>query len=90
MVNITLSAAGAKKAAIRLRKFLASAGISLKQTHAYEAFAQTLGYATWNPLQAQLDPAEIPKSQAIPHATALTGSLFSVPGARQNLANESA
>ena len=54
MVTIDLSAAGAKKAATRLRDFLAAAGIDLKQTHAYEALARTLGYANWNTLQATL------------------------------------
>lgn len=54
MVTITLSAAGAKGAANRLREFLAIDGINLKQTHAYEALAQMLGYANWNTLQALL------------------------------------
>jgi hypothetical protein len=77
MVTITLSTAGAKKAASRLREFLASVGIGLKQTHAYEALAQALGYANWNTLQAQLDSTAMPKSEASPHATTLTGSLSS-------------
>ena len=75
MVTITLSAAGTKKAASRLREFLASVGISLKQTHAYEALAQALGYANWNTLQAQLDPAAMPKTEASPRATAPIDSL---------------
>ena len=54
MVTITLSAVGAKKAANRLREFLANDGINLKQTHAYEALAQVFGYANWNTLQASL------------------------------------
>jgi hypothetical protein len=55
MVTITLSAAGAKNAANRLRDFLATDGINLKQTNAYEALAQALGYANWNTLQALLN-----------------------------------
>jgi hypothetical protein len=43
MITINLSATGAKEAAARLREFLAANGISLKQTHGYEALAQTLG-----------------------------------------------
>jgi hypothetical protein len=66
MVTITLSAAGAKKAASRLREFLAADGISLKQTHAYEALAQTFGYANWNTLQALLNAAASPESTASP------------------------
>jgi hypothetical protein len=54
MVTITLSATGAKNAVSRLREFLAADGINLKQTNAYEALAQTLGYANWNTLQAAL------------------------------------
>src|ERR1700722_4028773 len=83
MVTITLSAAGTKKAAGRLREFLASVGISLKQTHAYEALAQALGYANWNTLQAQLDSTAMLWSEAIPHATALIESLPSAPNADQ-------
>jgi hypothetical protein len=61
MVTITLSAAGAKNAASRLRDFLATDGINLKQTHAYEALAQTLGYANWNTLQALLNGTSSPQ-----------------------------
>jgi len=83
MVTITLSAAGAKKAASRLREFLASAGIDLKQTHAYEALAQAFGYANWNTLQAQLDSTAMPESEASPHATALIEPLPSASNADQ-------
>ena len=58
MVTLTLSALAAKEAARRLREFLAAGGINLKQTHAYEALAQTLGYANWNTLQALLSSSE--------------------------------
>jgi hypothetical protein len=61
MVTITLSAAGAKNAATRLRDFLATDGITLKHTHAYEALAQTLGYANWNTLQALLHGTPSPE-----------------------------
>ena len=57
MVTITLSTTTAKNAASRLREFLAADGINLKQTHAYEALAQALGYANWNTLQALLSGA---------------------------------
>lgn len=66
MVTITLSTAGAKKAAGRLREFLAADGIRLKQTHAYEALAQTLGYANWNTLQALLNATALADPQAVP------------------------
>jgi hypothetical protein len=62
MVTITLSAVGAKNAASRLREFLATDGINLKQTHAYEALAQALGYANWNTLQALLNGASSPET----------------------------
>ena len=66
MVTISLSAAGAKKAAHRLREFLAADGISLKQTHAYEALAQALGYTNWNTLQALLGATALPESAVNP------------------------
>lgn len=68
MVTITLSAAGAKNAAGRLRAFLAIDGINLKQTHAYEALAHALGYANWNTLQASLEaaPSHAAKSELSP------------------------
>jgi hypothetical protein len=71
MVTINLSATGAKEAAARLREFLAANGISLKQTHAYEALAQTLGYANWNTLQALLNTTATPENKASPEAAAL-------------------
>jgi hypothetical protein len=60
MVTITLSTVGAKNAANRLREFLAADGISLKQTRAYEALAQVLGYANWNTLQGLLNTTPSP------------------------------
>ena len=60
MVTINLSAAGAKEAVARLREFLAADGINLKQTHAYEALARTLGYPNWNTLQALLNTMTTP------------------------------
>ena len=66
MITINLSATGAKEAAVRLREFLAANGISLKQTHAYEALAQTLGYVNWNTLQALLSTSVTPQSEASP------------------------
>ena len=66
MITINLSASGAKEAVVRLREFLAANGISLKQTHAYEALAQTLGYANWNTLQALLNTSAAPENEASP------------------------
>jgi hypothetical protein len=85
MVTITLSAAGTKKAVSRLREFLASVGIGLKQTHAYEALAKALGYPNWNTLQAKLGPPAMPKRVASPDVTALTDSLLSEPGTEASL-----
>lgn len=56
----SLSVTGAKEAVTRLREFLAAGGITLKQTNAYEALAQALGYANWNTLQALLRSAKEP------------------------------
>jgi hypothetical protein len=88
MVTINLSAAGAKEAVARLREFLAANGISLKQTHAYEAIAQTLGYANWNTLQALLNATPSPENEASPAATvpadkqtASTGEVVTEPRA---------
>ena len=55
-----------KQTAFRLREFLAADGIGLKVTHAYEALAQTLGYANWNTLQALLNATALPESEARP------------------------
>jgi len=68
MVTINLSATGAKEAAARLREFLAADGVGLKQTHAYEALARTLGYANWNTLQALLNAAPLSESEPSPAA----------------------
>jgi hypothetical protein len=38
----------------RLRQFLAASGTSIKQTHAYEALAKSLGYRDWNTLLGAL------------------------------------
>jgi hypothetical protein len=83
MVIISLSAAGAKRAANRLREFLASAGVSLKQTHAYEALAQALGYANWNTLQAQLVSTAMAESEASPDVNPLVDSLTAASDADQ-------
>lgn len=72
MVTITLSAVGAKNAANRLREFLATDGINLKQTHAYEALAQTLGYANWNTLQAVLNATSAPEKVSGDNLATLT------------------
>src|SRR5262245_20927231 len=76
MVTITLSAAGAKNAANRLREFLAVDGIQLKQTNAYEALAQTLGYANWTTLQAfRSEPPLVGSAENRP----MSGADYSTP-----------
>ena len=54
MVAISLTHDTAKEMANRLRQFLAAGGISIKQTHAYEALAKSLGYRDWNTLLGAL------------------------------------
>jgi hypothetical protein len=84
MVTINLSATGAKEAVARLREFLAADGINLKQTHAYEALAQTLGYANWNTLQASLSAAPPADDERRQTATALANKLMTLPEAVLN------
>lgn len=55
MVAISLTHENAKEMANRLRQFLAAGGTSIKQTHAYEALAKTLGYRDWNTLVGVLE-----------------------------------
>lgn len=57
MVAISLTHDSAKEMANRLRQFLAAAGISIKQTHAYEALAKSFGYRDWNTLLGALGSA---------------------------------
>lgn len=54
MVAISLTHENAKEMANRLRQFLAAGGMSIKQTHAYEALAKSLGYRDWNTLLGAL------------------------------------
>ncbi|HEY1815226.1 MAG TPA: glyoxalase superfamily protein [Kofleriaceae bacterium] len=58
MVAISLTHDSAKEMANRLRQFLAAGGISIKQTHAYEALAKSFGYRDWNTLLGALPPTE--------------------------------
>jgi Glyoxalase superfamily protein len=58
MVAISLTHDNAKDMANRLRQFLAAGGISIKQTHAYEALAKSLGYRDWNTLVGALQSQE--------------------------------
>jgi hypothetical protein len=55
MVAISLTHDSAKEMANRLRQFLAAGGTSIKQTHAYEALAKSLGYRDWNTLLGALE-----------------------------------
>ncbi len=50
MVAVSLTHENVKEMANRLRQFLAAGGTSIKQTHAYEAIAKSLGYRDWNTL----------------------------------------
>jgi hypothetical protein len=54
MVAISLTHDSAKEMANRLRQFLAAGGMSIKQTHAYEALARSFGYRDWNTLVGAL------------------------------------
>ncbi len=54
MVAISLTHDSVKEMANRLRQFLAAGGTSIKQTHAYEALAKSLGYRDWNTLLGAL------------------------------------
>jgi hypothetical protein len=64
MVAISLTHDNLKEMANRLRQFLAAGGTSIKQTHAYEALAKSLGYRDWNTLLGAL-PSTISTSQGI-------------------------
>lgn len=55
MVAISLTHETAREMANRLRQFLAAGGTSIKQTHAYEALAKSLGYRDWNTLAGALE-----------------------------------
>jgi hypothetical protein len=72
MVAISLTHDNAKEMANRLRQFLAAGGISIKQTHAYEALAKSLGYRDWNTLLGVLQSTDsasqdiAAKSQTMP------------------------
>ena len=55
MVAISLTHDNVKEMANRLRQFLAAGGTSIKQTHAYEALAKSLGYRDWNTLLGVLE-----------------------------------
>jgi hypothetical protein len=79
MITINLSATGAKESVARLREFLAADGINLKQSHAYEALAQALGYANWNTLQALLNAAPSADHERRQTATALVNKLMTLP-----------
>jgi len=57
MVAISLTHDNVKEMAHRLRQFLAAGGMSIKQTHAYEALAKSLGYRDWNTLVGALHGA---------------------------------
>lgn len=58
MVAISLTLESAKEMANRLRQFLAAGGTSIKQTHAYEALAKSLGYRDWNTLSGALQSTD--------------------------------
>jgi hypothetical protein len=81
MVAISLTHENAKEMANRLRQFLAAGGTSIKQTHAYEALAKSLGYRDWNTLLGALQsaPPEVaPKdgAAASAHTPAMPATLL--------------
>jgi hypothetical protein len=74
MVAISLTHANAKEMANRLRQFLAAGGMSIKQTHAYEALAKCLGYRDWNTLVGALQSTSpISQETAVEDGIAASG-----------------
>jgi multidrug efflux pump subunit AcrB len=74
MVAISLTHDSAKEMANRLRQFLAAGGISIKQTHAYEALAKSLGYRDWNTLLGALQASGSTSQDVAVGATASSQS----------------
>ncbi len=74
MVAISLTHDSAKEMANRLRQFLAAGGISIKQTHAYEALAKSLGYRDWNTLLGALQASGSTSQDVTVGATASSQS----------------
>lgn len=72
MVAISLTHDNVRDMVHRLRQFLAAGGTSIKQTHAYEALAKTLGYRDWNTLLGALQStAAVEPSPTTPAAVLL-------------------
>lgn len=82
MVAISITLESAKEMANRLRQFLAAGGTSIKQTHAYEALAKSLGYRDWNTLSAALQSAgSATQDVAVEAGTTASAPSASMPGA---------
>ncbi|HEY3807893.1 MAG TPA: glyoxalase superfamily protein [Kofleriaceae bacterium] len=79
MVAISLTHDSAKEMAHRLRQFLAAGGISLKQTHAYEALAKSFGYRDWNTLLGALPSTGSASQDPVERGAAATGGSPSTP-----------
>jgi hypothetical protein len=76
MVAISLTHDNVKEMASRLRQFLAAGGTSIKQTHAYEAVARSLGYRDWNTLHGAL---QSPSSTSVEHGATASGQSPGLP-----------
>lgn len=82
MVAISLTHDSAKEMANRLRQFLAAGGTSIKQTHAYEALAKSLGYRDWNTLLGVLESTgSASQDAAVADGTAAGARSATMPGA---------
>lgn len=82
MVAISLTHENVKEMANRLRQFLAAGGTSIKQTHAYEALAKSLGYRDWNTLSGALQATgSASQDVAVAEGTTASASSASMPAA---------
>lgn len=82
MVAISLTLESAKEMANRLRQFLAAGGTSIKQTHAYEALAKSLGYRDWNTLSGALQSTgSASQDVAVEEGTTASAPSASMPAA---------
>jgi hypothetical protein len=82
MVAISLTHDSAKEMANRLRQFLAAGGTSIKQTHAYEALAKTLGYRDWNTLVGALQSTgSVSQEMAVEEGTTASARSPTMPAA---------
>ncbi len=82
MVAISLTHDSVKEMANRLRQFLAAGGTSIKQTHAYEALAKSLGYRDWNTLLGALQSTgSASQDVAVEQSTTASAASQAMPAA---------